>query len=303
MMNARRLTAAGLAALGALTGSLTIASPPAGADQALTMVAAAPVVVSESGVSLSPREGILSARIDTNESDTTYHFVYGTTAGYGLSFPVRETDLGAAAQVIASLSVGELQPGTVYHYAVVATNEGGTTVGPDETFMTASAVLPEVSTGQTSAVSQNVATISGTIDARGIPTTYEFDVGTDTSYGPRVFGDAGDSTEPQPFTLSLQGLQPGTTYHYRLVAGNTYGTSYGADGAFTTPGFSTSVIALPATQPLVATPAFEPLSTVGARTPTAGTAKPRQRTRKHTKGRRKGRKAARATHTQRRGRR
>lgn len=275
-----------------------------GADQTLTTVSVAPVVVSESGVSLSPREGILAATIDTDESDTTYHFVYGTTIGYGLSFPARESDLGAAAQAGASLSVGELQPGTVYHYAVVATNEGGTTVGPDETFTTAPGVLPVVATGVASGVSQNAVTISGTIGAQGIPTTYEFDVGTDTSYGPRVFGDAGNSTEPQPFTLNLYGLQPGTTYHYRLVASNTYGTTYGADETFTTPGFPTSVIALPVTQSLVATPAFEPLSTVGVRTPTAaGTAKPKQKTRKHLKGRRKGRKAARATHTQRRGRR
>jgi hypothetical protein len=35
----------------------------------------------------------------------------------------------------------------------------------------------------------------------------------------------------------LEGLQPGTTYHYRVVATNVDGTTYGEDQTFTTPGY------------------------------------------------------------------
>jgi DNA-binding beta-propeller fold protein YncE len=270
-----------------------------GKDETVMTAITVPVVSSELAASPSPTEVILSTTINTENSDTTYHFVYGTTAQYGLSFPAREVDLGSRGQSDVSLSIGELQPGTVYHYAVVASNPAGTTVGPDETFTTTPAVLPVVTTGAASGVAQNTATISGTVDPQGVQSTYEFDLGTDSSYGARVFGDVGSGSQPQSFTLSLQGLQPGSTYHYRLVASNAYGVTYGADQTFTTPGFPTSAIAAPGTQPLVATPLFSPPSTAGATTPKAASkAKP-----KRAKRRKKGRKASRAVHGKRRSRR
>jgi hypothetical protein len=36
--------------------------------------------------------------------------------------------------------------------------------------------------------------------------------------------------------VSITGLVPGTTYHYRLEATNSYGTTYGPDQTFTTNG-------------------------------------------------------------------
>jgi hypothetical protein len=39
---------------------------------------------------------------------------------------------------------------------------------------------------------------------------------------------------PQPVSESLAGLEPGTTYHYRIAATNSLGTSYGEDQTFTT---------------------------------------------------------------------
>ena len=45
------------------------------------------------------------------------------------------------------------------------------------------------------------------------------------------------------------------TYHYRIQASNTDGTSYGADQAFTTPGTAYS-LTLPLTAPLLTTPSI-----------------------------------------------
>ncbi|HYG96431.1 MAG TPA: hypothetical protein VD741_04910 [Solirubrobacterales bacterium] len=75
----------------------------------------------------------------------------------------------------------------------------------------------------------------GSINPRGCETTYTFKYGPTTSYGTgSSSGNAGNAT----FTVSASGfasgLQPETTYHYRLYATNSGGTSSGADKTFTT---------------------------------------------------------------------
>src|SRR5262249_55229015 len=45
---------------------------------------------------------------------------------------------------------------------------------------------------------------------------------------------AGNATTDQTVSAALTGLQPGTTYHYRLVATNDTDTATGADHTFTT---------------------------------------------------------------------
>ncbi len=181
-----------------------------------------PVVTSESASQVFPREVLLGAVVVPENANTTYHFVYGPTAGYGSSAPVSDSELGEGSEGLQALaSVSGLQPGTTYHYAVVATNAGGSTYGPDETFTTATAALPVVVTGAAGEVSQNAAVVSGSVDAEGVPASYEWDLGTDTTYGTRVSGEAGSGSEPQTVTLSLQGLAAGTTYHYRLRSRGT----------------------------------------------------------------------------------
>jgi hypothetical protein len=149
-----------------------------------------------------------------------------------------------------------LQPGTTYHFRVIATNPTsppGGTVGPDETFTTPPLQPPVVSTGQAQGVAQNTATLTGTIDTQGQTTVYEFDLGTDTSYGTRVYGYAGYEPGTLTYSTSLQNLIPGVTYHYRIVATNTFGTVYGTDQTFTTSTYPSATLAAPPSPPLIAT--------------------------------------------------
>src|ERR1700723_1659522 len=48
---------------------------------------------------------------------------------------------------------------------------------------------------------------------------------------------------PQPIIVELQNLQPGTVYHYRLLATNGGGNTYGSDMTLTTAEYPVSVIA------------------------------------------------------------
>jgi uncharacterized repeat protein (TIGR01451 family) len=96
---------------------------------------------------------------------------------------------------------------------------------------------PLVTTGAASAIAQTTATLRGTVNPAGQATTVYVDLGTTTAYGTR---SAGLSLPAQvgnyAVTSTWSNLQPGTTYHYRFLATNADGTSYGADQAFTTAG-------------------------------------------------------------------
>jgi NHL repeat len=265
-----------------------------GEPRSFATVPEEPRVIGESAARVSPREALLGAVVDPEGNDTTYHFLYGPTAGYGSSAPANEVELGGGGVGLQTLqSVSGLQPDTTYHYAVVATNVGGTAVGPDQTFTTPAAAVPVVVTGAASEVSQNGASISGSVDPQGVRTTYEFDIGTDTTYGTRISGEVGEGTEARTLTLNLLGLAAGTLYHYRLVATNTYGTVYGADETFTTPGFPTALLLSSVEAPLVPAPAFTPPSIAGAITVKA--TKPKAKSRKRP-AKRRGGKARRASH-------
>jgi hypothetical protein len=237
-----------------------------GAIESLTTLAIKPTADVQPPLFVGQHEATLMGGINAENSDTHYQFLFGTTAAYGTSVPAEEVDLGSSFGVRqVRLPVEGLAPGTTYHYALVASDSQGTVQTADQTFTTPTlaALLPEVATGAASEVSSNAASISGTVDPRGVPTSYEFDIGTDTTYGSRVFGEAGSGTQPRTLTLSLQGLAAGTLYHYRLVAGNKYTTVYGADETFTTPGFPTTLLASPVGAPLVPAPAFNAPSTSG----------------------------------------
>jgi streptogramin lyase len=96
-------------------------------------------------------------------------------------------------------------------------------------------VPPVIATGGASAVTFNSATLTATVRSRGSETTYSFQYGTTTAYGASttpVSNGAGDNT--QNVTAQIGSLAPGTTYHYRIVASNANGQSYGADETFTT---------------------------------------------------------------------
>ncbi|MDP1803619.1 MAG: hypothetical protein Q8K72_00490, partial [Acidimicrobiales bacterium] len=87
--------------------------------------------------------------------------------------------------------------------------------------------------------------VDGTVNAHGAGTAYVFEYGTSTAFGqiaPVPAGNAGSDTAGLPVTRTLTGLQPNTTYLYRLVATNSQGTTSGAVMSFTTTGQATAPV-------------------------------------------------------------
>ncbi|TML14468.1 MAG: fibronectin type III domain-containing protein [Actinobacteria bacterium] len=94
---------------------------------------------------------------------------------------------------------------------------------------------PTVVTGVASNIGPTSATVAGTVNPQGLATTYSFEYGKTTSYGSKTASkSAGSGTTTVAVTSTISSLSPGTTYHYRISATSTAGTSKGADRTFTT---------------------------------------------------------------------
>jgi hypothetical protein len=96
---------------------------------------------------------------------------------------------------------------------------------------------PSVATQPATAVTGGAGTLNGTVNPNDFATTYRFEYGTSTSYGTSVpvpDAPAGSGKLIEQVHQAITGLQPDTTYHYRLVATNSHGTSDGEDNSFAT---------------------------------------------------------------------
>ena len=99
---------------------------------------------------------------------------------------------------------------------------------------------PPTATGSATGIGDQQATLNGTVNPVGYSTSFRFEYGTDTDYGrsvPIPEASAGAGQANIAASTIVGGLRPGTTYHYRLVATNVGGTSYGEDQTFTTHGY------------------------------------------------------------------
>jgi hypothetical protein len=126
--------------------------------------------------------------------------------------------------------------GAVAHaHASTAAPEPEPTPGPSCP-VAAPAAAPDVVTGDPSQAVDGAWGVAGSVDPRGVPASYHFELGVDSGYGvstPEVALAAADREVPVSAPAGV--LADGTTLHYRLVASSTHGTSYGADRVLVTP--------------------------------------------------------------------
>jgi hypothetical protein len=116
--------------------------------------------------------------------------------------------------------------------------DGPTGLGSLSGAPTVTAAPPTVTTTAATEVTEAQAVLNGTVDPNAVDTHYYFEYGTSTGYGsvaPVMPGnDAGAGTSVSPARATATYLAPGLQYHYRLVATNVAGKSYGNDRMFTT---------------------------------------------------------------------
>jgi hypothetical protein len=191
--------------------------------------------------SATPTNATVAATIGTAGAGnvTDCKVEYGTSDSYGTTTQCTPDAAGTpfAADTEISADLASLAKEATYHYRVSATNANGTTQGPDQTFRTHN--VTELSTEAATAVTRTGATLHGSWIGDGSPTSYFFEWGEDDDYG-SVTPTGGPSSTVGPVEVgeAITDLLPASpthgSYHFRIVATNGEGTSFGEDQVFST---------------------------------------------------------------------
>ena len=224
-----------------------------GADQTFTTLASPPYIKALETLPASARTDTtarLHGSLDPNGAPLTgCHFDYVAQAAFRLTaysdlssggtLPCSPDPGSGSGDVAVHADATGLNPNTVYLFRLQATNASGTTTGADLSFTTRGP--PTVETVGSPVRTATTARLDGRLDPEGAPATFHFDYGTAgpcdsnscTATAPVAAGE-GDQTELA--SQQITGLQPDTTYHYRIVADNANpdGPTAGQDRTVTT---------------------------------------------------------------------
>ncbi len=181
--------------------------------------------------------------------------LYDTSAGENASSGLYAGDSSNRCNV--PQYTGDLDEIRVYDRALsaqeIADLQSSTATTPPEL-----GAAPTVSAGPADGLTPQGATLHGTVNPNNSPVSdCHFDYGADTTYGHSVpcAQDVGGGTSAVPVSAALTGLDPGTTYDFRLVATNGVGPGQ-ATGTFTTPAIDTTITGGPPNPTNIPTPAF-----------------------------------------------
>lgn len=182
----------------------------------------------------------LNGQVDPGGAPASYHFEVSADSGVSwTSFPSPDADAGGGSgNVPVSQPATGLEANKAYRVRLVAANEFGFAVTSTETTFTTDAVAPDATTLGATQLRSTSAFLQGAVNPNNLPTTYHFEYGETTAYGtslPVPSASAGSGAEVLTVAEPLTGLQPNTTYHFRLVATSVpAGTTEGGDRTFTT---------------------------------------------------------------------
>jgi hypothetical protein len=195
----------------------------------------APSSVTGATTAVGTTTASLSGSVNPEGQATAFTVEYGTSTSFGSIGAVTELDSAIAVEPV-SASLAGLAPNTTYFYRVVATNATGTSTGSVLSFATGPGGAPAAVTGAAGAVTSTGAVLAGSVNPDGLATSFAFEYGLANNFGSlSAIDNAGSGQGPQAVSLPIAGLQPNSTYKYRIVATNSAGTATGAIQTFATP--------------------------------------------------------------------
>jgi uncharacterized protein (TIGR02145 family) len=169
---------------------------------------------------------------DGRSTITASGICWSTTANPTTS-DSKTTDGSASGQFVSEIT--GLTAGLTFHVRAYATNSVGTAYGIDMSSSTLGQV-PESLTQPATNKTATGATLNGTVNANYLSTVVTFEYGLTASYGSIATAIQSPVTGNTVTTVSadISGLTSETTYHFKVKAVNSLGTTYGSDVTFTT---------------------------------------------------------------------
>ena len=155
---------------------------------------AGPAATTGEAQNITRTSATLSGAVNPDGTETTYSFQYISETAYQAALAKHITDPYTEGETTVPASAGSgeatmaagptqasgLRPEETYRYRLVATNKYGVQgIGKDATFTTTTATPPSAVTGSATGISQNTATLSGTVATNGLQTSYAFEIGTE----------------------------------------------------------------------------------------------------------------------------
>ncbi|MGO8700499.1 MAG: hypothetical protein ACLQVY_22650 [Limisphaerales bacterium] len=216
--------------LRAVSGSgLTPVNPAATSATALTLAA----------TDVTPTNASFNGNVSPDGDATGYYFEWGQSTNYNNYTPTNYftnnliQNYNVAFATLANDIL--LNPGTTYHFQLVASNALGTSYGGDLTFTTAP-LGPLAITLFATNVTATTATLNASIDPNGDTNLFYFQWGLTTNLGNRTAAAylTTNLNTPVQVSVTLSNLLPNTNYYYEVVATSPAGSSSGIELFFTT---------------------------------------------------------------------
>lgn len=201
-----------------------------------------PAVTVDPASQITSTGAVVTGTVNPQGQAAACYVEWGANTAYGTVGPIVPVPAAATAVAVSNLMV-YLSPSTTYHYRLVATNGSGAGYSTDMMMTTATAPAgqpPSAVTSPATDISTTSANLWALVGSGGLFTTYYFRWGLDTNYGNALPSGWVPIGQQNNVYQSLSGLNPGTTYHFQIVATNTAGTTFGNDQVFITQGFLTN---------------------------------------------------------------
>lgn len=176
----------------------------------------------------------LSETVISGLAVSAFHLITGTTSVNG------SIEYDPDNRTIIFTPESDLMEGTKYTASITGTIEdlAGNRMNNNYVwdFTTTAKTAPTVTTLEATETTKDTARLNAIVNPNNLPTTYHFEYGTDLSATAitTMSQTTGSEHNPIPVFAVVRDLDPGTQYHYRIVATNSDGTTIGSNGTFTT---------------------------------------------------------------------
>lgn len=197
-----------------------------------------PIVTTHEATEIGTHAATLNGMVNPGGLYTMYYFEYGESSKYGIKKSQVSAGNGSESKTVSLSLPNSFTPGKRYHYRIVASNNIGLSYGEDKTFTSQKLVVPSATTGNATNITITTATLNGVFNPHNDQTMWHFEYRKPGAEWKKT-DNAGSAVENDwDIKANIWGLDPDTTYSYKLTATNGAGTTTGEEKTFKTSALS-----------------------------------------------------------------